>query len=202
MVDDQNPYSCSGIPPLFFSLTTRFQLRGAFAYPNQITCRVCFASRCLAKETIHMEFECHHGVAPNPMRLARAIQQSQIHTGQAFSLLSRAWMRDQDQRMQIRVKSGLSKSRPSLTSQMDGPLYLDEIVRRSALFDLDFTIPHLGTPESTSKSTLGYLPMISDFSFGGCLLSLLSPSGEPDRKSMNVRNLSSLCLPCQNMVRA
>jgi len=111
-------------------------------------------------------------------------------------------MRDQDQRMQIRVKSGLPKSRPSLASQMDGPVYLDEIIRRSTLFDLVFTFPHLETSESTSKPTLGYLSMISDFSFGECLLSLLSPSGEPDRKSMNVRNLSSLCLPCQNMVRA
>ena len=31
--------------------------------------------------------------------------------------------------MLIRVEPGLPKSRPSLAPQMDGPLYLDEIVR-------------------------------------------------------------------------
>lgn len=82
-------------------------------------------------------------------------------------------MGDQDQRMQIRVKSGLSKSRPS---QMNGPRYLDQIVRRSTLFDSVFTFPHLETSDSISTSILGYLSMISDLSFGKCLLLSLLPT--------------------------
>jgi len=39
--------------------------------------------------------------------------------------------------MQIRVKSGLPKPRPPLAPQTDGPLYLDEVASRLALFDFD-----------------------------------------------------------------
>ena len=44
--------------------------------------------------------------------------------------------------MQIKVKSGVPKSRPPREYQIGGPGYLDEIDRTLSSFDFAFNFPH------------------------------------------------------------
>jgi hypothetical protein len=133
-----------------------------------------------------MELECHYGVALSFMCLTRAIQECQIHMGQAFSLISRAWTRDQasgpqDQRMQIRVKSGLPRSRPSLASQIDGSVYLNKIVRRSTLIGF--------VTSGDLRLDVDIHPGLSFDDLRPLFVVLAASLGRTDREPMNVEQL-------------